>query len=227
MLLPLLLSTMLNVAPPTDSTAIRFHQAGFGPIIGAQISPVDHQPLRLAAGPVLGCFWLQPLNRHWALQVEFQGRITPGYRLTATFTDTLVRPAGIGTSRGEINVRSAAYLELPVLLRWHGGKKSRHAWLAGVRPSVNFLNRRQTENIWSAASYNVVASPEPGEVQVRQGFHRFDLGLILGWSYALSDRLSLDVRYNQGLFDLTADNFFKSDEYTLNSGLQCTLRAKL
>jgi len=227
MFLSILLSAALNAAPLTDSAVIRFHQSGFGPIIGAQVSPVGHQPLRLAAGPVLGCFWLQTLNRHWALQIEFQGRITPGYRLFTTFADTLVRPVGIGISRGEINVRSVGYLELPVLLHWHGSKKSRHAWLAGIRPSMNILNRFQTENIWSASSYNVVASVETGEAYVRQGFHRYDLGLVLGWSFAISDRLSVDVRYNQGFLDLTADNFFKSDDLTLNSGLQCTLRAKL
>jgi hypothetical protein len=227
MFLSILLSAALNTAPLTDSAVIRFHQSGFGPIIGAQVSPVGHQPLRLAAGPVLGCFWLQPLNRHWALQIEFQGRITPGYRLFTTFADTLVRPVGIGISRGEINVRSVAYLELPLLLRRQGGKNSRYAWLAGVRPSINFLNRHQTDNLWSISGYNIVASTEPTEANVRQGFYRYDLGLVLGWSFALSDRLSVDVRYNQGFLDLTADNFFKSDELTLNSGLQCTLRAKL
>jgi hypothetical protein len=227
MLLSLLFSTFLATSPlPPDSVALDFHRSGFGPILGVQLNIVDHNPFRLAPGPVLGCYWQQTLGKRSALQVELQGRVVSGYRLGVVYADTLVQPSGIGTSQGEINVRSAFFMEMPVLFRHHSGPKSRHAWLAGIRPSLNRLHGYQTNSRWSLESNGAPAPEWPQGLKVRQGFYQYELGLVLGWSYALSRRLSLDVRYNQGLVDLTADNFFKSDELTLNSGLQCTLRAK-
>ena len=225
MFLSIFLSTFLSAAPP-DSVAIDFHRSGFGPIVGIQSNIVDHNPFRMAPGPVLGCYWQQTLGKRSALQVELQGRVVSGYRLGVVYADTLVQPSGIGVGRGEINVRSAFFLEMPVLFRLHGGSKSRHAWLAGIRPSLNRLHGSQTRNGWSLEGSGVPPPEWPTALTARQGFYRYDIGLVFGWSYALSRRLSLDLRYNQGLADLTADNFFKSDEYTLNSGLQCTLRAK-
>lgn len=227
MLLSICLATFLAAAPlPPDSVVLDFHRSGFGSIVGVQSNIVHHNPFRMAPGPVLGCYWQQKLGKRSALQVELHGRVVSGYRLGVVYADTLVQPSGIGVGRGEINVRSAFFMEMPVLFRRHSGPKSRHAWLAGIRPSLNRLHGYQADNRWSLEGRGVPPPEWPRDIRVRQGFYRYDLGLVIGWSYALSRRLSLDLRYNQGLVDLTADNFFKSEEFTLNSGLQCTLRTK-
>ena len=44
-------------------------------------------------------------------------------------------------------------------------------------------------------------------------------GLVLGYGYRLHQRWAVDVRYNQGLFDLTYDDFFKNTRTLLNSDL--------
>jgi hypothetical protein len=143
--------------------------------------------------------------------------------LYAGFADTVVQPVGISISQASFDVRSLVFWELPVLLQWRPHRDARHAWLAGVRPSLNHRSGGQSSR--SSSSINGVATDLSG-LNIRQGMRGFDMGLLVGWRYALTERLSLDVRYNQGLLDLTADNFFKNKTNTLNSDLQLTLRAR-
>jgi hypothetical protein len=198
---------------------------GGGVLLGTSVSIVDHQDFRAAVGPVAGFYYFEDLTDQWTFQVEFHWKIVPGYRLYAGFADTLVLPNGIGISQASFDVRSLVFWELPVLLQWRPHREARHAWLAGVRPSVNRLTGGQGSPSWSTASTGPAATDLSG-LNIRQGMRGYDVGLLVGWRYALSERLSLDVRYNQGLLDLTADNFFKNKTNTLNSDLQLTLRAR-
>lgn len=196
---------------------------GGGVLLGTSVSIVDHQDFRAAVGPVAGFYYFEDLTDQWTFQVEFHWKIVPGYRLQAGFADTLVLPNGISISQASFDVRSLVFWELPVLLQWRPHRDARHAWLAGVRPSLNHRSGGQSSR--SSSSINGVATDLSG-LNIRQGMRGYDMGLLVGWRYALTERLSLDVRYNQGLLDLTADNFFKNKTNTLNSDLQLTLRAR-
>ena len=55
---------------------------------------------------------------------------------------------------------------------------------------------------------------------------RWDAGLILGVDYQLGPALSMDLRYVQGLYDLTYDAYFIEDGNYLNSSLQLSVKWK-
>lgn len=227
MLLTAFLSAFfLQATPlPLDSLPVSSRRRSGGALLGASIAVVDHSDVRLSRGPVAGFYYSEPLGNRWAFQIEFHWKQTNGYNLSAVFADTASNPTGIGTSIAAFNVRTLVYWEIPIMLCWRPQPDARHAFAAGVRPSRNVLTGGQRYAQWSRnASDGAVADLE--QLNVRQGLRRSDLGILVGWNYALTDRLSLDARYTQGLYDLTADNFFKSKSNTLNSDLQVTLRAR-
>ncbi|MBK9336715.1 MAG: hypothetical protein IPM98_08995 [Lewinellaceae bacterium] len=214
---------LCGIAAQAQAPDVRRPANGGGVLLGTSVSIVDHQDFRATVGPVAGFYYFEDLSDRWTFQVEFHWKIVSGYRLHAGFADTLVLPSGISTSQALFDVRSLVFWELPVLLQWRPHREARHAWLAGVRPSLN--QRSGGQSSWSSASTGGVDT-DLSRLNIRQGWRGYDVGLLLGWQYALSERMSLDVRYNQGLFDLTADNFFKNKTNTLNSDLQLTLRAR-
>ena len=59
---------------------------------------------------------------------------------------------------------------------------------------------------------------------VRQGVRNFDLALTWGAELQLGRKISLDVRANQGLLDLTHDDFFHNTETDATKDVQVSLR---
>jgi len=230
MLLTALFSALLLQAAPlppdsTTTTPPRRLSNGGGALLGTSIALVDHSPFRLSPGPVAGFYYFEHLSSRWSFQVEFHWKQANGYNLSAVFADTVLNPSGIGISRATFGVRTLVYWEVPIMLQWRPELGSRHAFAIGVRPSMNVLSRGQTGSS-SQSSSGFVVTTDMSYLSARDGLRRSDVGFLVGWTYALTDRLGLDVRYTQGLQDLTADNFFKNKSNTLNSDLQATLRAR-
>jgi hypothetical protein len=223
MMLTFVFCHLINTAAPVPVDTVP--RSNFSPVIGLQVHVADHQPLKLALGAVLGCAYTHAIGDNWALQVGMQGRVLPGYELYTRLADTLALPDAYSQVSAEFNVRSVVYVDLPVTLHRRFGSGGRQTWLFGVKPSMNALTRNQADNRWSTTSIGKTNNnPAFKALNIRDGFHRYDIGLLAGWSCRLRHGLVLDLRYQQGLVDLTADNFFKSDELTLDSGLQLTLR---
>ncbi len=209
---------------PADSVAPVHRAAGIGVLAGAHLSIMDQQDFRTAPGPVLGLYFYRDLSTSTTIQIELHGKIVPKQNLKAEFIDTLVTPGGIGTSRVELLARTIRYLEIPVLVRLRRDRSAHWTFFTGIRPSWNHI-KDVTGSSYSTTSHSGVTANDYKDLNIRQGIHRFGLGLTAGCAYALSRHLRLDLRYTQGLFDLTADNFFKNNSNTLNSDLQLTLRA--
>ena len=218
---------LLQAAPlPSDSLLVPppRRSGGGGALLGTSVAVVDHSAFRLSPGPVAGFYYFEHLSSRWTFQIEFHWKQANGYNLSAVFADTVSNPTGIGISRAVFDVRTLVYWEVPIMLQWQPGLGSRHAFAVGLRPSLNVLRGDGASS--GQYSFGFAEPADMSTLSVRQGLRRSDVGLLAGWSYALTDRLGLDVRYTQGLQDLTADNFFKSKSNTLNSDLQVTLRAR-
>ncbi|HAD13536.1 MAG TPA: hypothetical protein DCF33_14005, partial [Saprospirales bacterium] len=71
------------------------------------------------------------------------------------------------------------------------------------------------------AAYNIDATRE---YPSQSGIRYFDMGLVLGWEYRFHKHWALDLRYNQGLLDLTFDQFYRDQSTHLNSDVQLSLR---
>jgi hypothetical protein len=183
-----------------------------GWLFGAGVNTVDYRPLRLRVAPHFGYFMRRRITPRTSLQSELALKFVPGYNWRAEFYDVV--PGG--SSQVILETDRLLYIELPLLLQrsWSPG----HAWLLGLKPAL-------TLPISPFGSFSSVNSGAPNrDYSMHEGFRYIDLGLVLGWEYRFGRRWALDIRYNQGLFDLTADNFYHQREMHLNSDLQVSLR---
>ena len=183
-----------------------------GWLFGAGVNTVDYRPLRLRVAPHFGYFMRRRITPRTSLQGELALKFVPGYNWRAEFYDVV--PGG--SSQVILETDRLLYIELPLLLQrsWSPG----HAWLFGLKPAL-------TLPISPFGTFSSVNSGAPNrDYSMHEGFRYIDLGLVLGWEYRFGRRWALDIRYNQGLLDLTADNFYHQREMHLNSDLQVSLR---
>ena len=175
-------------------------------------------------GPSVGYYRFRDINNRLTFQIEFQAKLVSGYHISASFEDNVVNPAGLSVSNAAFNLRSLLFFEMPVLFKLRQNRTARHQYFTGLRPSLNAVTSYHGGNSGTSVTNGAFPS-DFSQLSLRDAVRPFDLGIIAGWSYAFTRRLSLDVRYTQGIFDLTADNFFKSNANTFNADLQVSLRA--
>ncbi len=181
-------------------------------ILGANLNTVDYQPLRVSALPHLGYLLRYRLQPRTALQAEFIIKFVSGYDWRAEFYDVV--PGG--SAQVILENKHLLYFELPLLL--HRSFGTGQSWLFGLKPGLALP-------IAPYGSFSTTNSGAPKRFySPHEGIRYLDLGLVLGWEYRFGRRWALDIRYNQGLFDLTVDNFYHSPETHLNSDLQVSLR---
>ncbi len=181
-------------------------------IFGVNANAVDHDPLRISVLPHIGYLWRYRLTPRTAAQGEIILKYVTGYDWRAEFYDAV--PGGSAQLILENN--NLLFIELPLTIQRQ--VSAGHTWMAGLKPALVFPMFPSGSN----SSSNFGAPRR--NYTMRDGVRYFDLGLVLGWEYRFGRRWALDVRYNQGIFDLTIDNFFRSTETHLNSDLQVSLR---
>lgn len=207
--MPLRPDSIIRPVPFAPAEATRWER---GWLFGAGLNSVDYRPLRLKAAPHFGYFLRRRITPRTALQGELAFKFVAGYDWRAEFYDVV--PGG--SNQVILETERLLYVELPLLLQrsWAPG----HSWLLGLKPAL-------TLPIAPYGSFSIVNSGAPRrDYSMHEGFRYLDLGLVLGWEYRPGRRWAFDIRYNQGLFDLTKDNFYDQRETHLNSDIQVSLR---
>lgn len=197
-------------------------KTGYGIMFGTHLAVVNPESTTFAFGGSAGFFRFQDLSPQTRLIVEAQAKFVAGYNESTFFEDHEVQPDGYGKSTAKFELQSMLYVELPVLLQFRSSNTAKHGFLVGVRPSANLLVVSD-QGPFMTSSVNNVYAQDYSQLSLREAVRIFDFGVSLGWTYALSERLGMSLRYTQGLFDLTADNFFKKEANTFNSDLQLGL----
>lgn len=187
-----------------------------GWLFGLGIHTVAYDPLYLRGLPYFGHLFRYRLDPRTSVQVEVSAKLVSGYGLRAEFVDIL--PGN--TSSVVLETDRFLFLEAPLIL--HRQYAPDKAWLLGLKTAVVFpiQTSGSFSGSFSGGNYN---APRRWYT-VRDGVRTLDLGLVLGWEWRYHPRWAVDVRYNQGLFDLTVDGFYRSRAYHLNSDLQISLR---
>lgn len=223
MILNILLSTLLMGQPsiPQDSLG----QPEWGLCLGTQLSILQSSPWKLSPGAHLGFYYTRPLGSAIGIHLALHHKTIPDFGQRVRFSRYLLNPdVGLSSISWEAHARTLRFLEAPILLEW---LQRGQCWSVGIRPSINFIVETESFPIYSLRGHNLEDFGQFDPVSAREGMRRWDLGLVVGWSKPLWHRLSLDVRYTQGLFDLTHDNFFKHTTNHTNSDLQVALRVRL
>ncbi len=173
--------------------------------------------------PTFGLSARYQLSPRWSLQADLLYRSVQ-YNLQASFSQDRVDVNGL-YSQWVYSTWSndLEFFEMPLLAKrtlLHG----RVGLLGGLRPALV-----RSANTYSGTGgtyigtnpYTSFASFQP---TAQDGVRRFDLALALGADLRLSRKFWLDVRFNQGLLDLTHDDFFQNTNTDLSMDAQVTLR---
>lgn len=213
---------------PTTPTLIKpnkVHKYQYHVLAGASLAAVDLNELQLRLAPHIGVGVSRVLAPGYRIQAELTGKIIKGYEFQSVLTDTLLLANGVGFRSLNFSGNTLQYLEMPILIK-RQSPAHRFNWFAGIRPSVNWSKgasvSAQTYGYFQNALADIDKVPENAEL--RRGLRRFDLGLVLGVECSISRNLSMNLRFNQGLFDLTHDNFFQARENTLNTDAQLSVQ---
>ncbi|MCB0695597.1 MAG: PorT family protein, partial [Saprospiraceae bacterium] len=174
-------------------------------------------PFRTATpGWHAGLYVQADLSPRWSIRTELAVK-TLDNELERESSDVLYDDFGASVKVDQsVYTNGLLFVELPVLAVRRMG---RHEWFGG--PRLTWVNVR--DDVSSVATKGS-AFTEVNYLEIRDGIRKTDLGLVLGYGYRLHQRWAVDVRYNQGLFDLTYDDFFNNTRTLLNSDLQFSLR---
>ena len=176
-----------------------------------------------------GLFARYRLSDKWALQLEPQYKFRSdangqGLNLEKNETDTLFFPTEVRLDQRGSKITRLHFIEVPLtaLYRVHP-----RVQLLGGGQLVYVRNEAQSASVQSAAQVtNDVAGLSYAEAaeQPSPAILRWDVGLIFGVDYQITPSLSADLRYVQGLYDLTSDAFFLQEDDYLNSSLQLSIK---
>lgn len=166
-----------------------------------------------------GIFTNYRINPNQRLQVEAHVKHGSDYNLNTTFTNLASTPVGFQINQIELNTSELLFLEFPVLWKFRIGKERKGYVSTGARAGAVFLS-----GLGQNSSYNMTGQSFTEVTDNREGIRKFDLGVLVGYEWLFSPRMSLNCRYVQGVFDLTHDNWFKNESTLLNSDFQLSLR---
>ena len=183
-----------------------------GWIFGGNLNAVDYRPLRFSALPHLGYFWRYRLQPRTTVQGELVLKFVSGYDWRAEFFDMV--PGG--SAQVILENKRLLYIEVPLVVQ--RAYAPGQSWQIGLKPALTLPIAPYGSN----SGTNFGASRR--NYSAHEGIRYLDMGLVLGWEYRFNRRWALDIRYNQGLFDLTVDNFYRQRETHLNSDIQVSLR---
>jgi hypothetical protein len=212
-------SVPAHQAPPLATMPIRRvlgkKTARFGVVLGVNNSVTDYQDFTRSHYPFVGLFAARRLSGRWEAQLEGHLKTVDKYDLSQSFTEYEVqRNKTLSATTRTVFYHRYDALEFPMVFKYT--LSNRLGLIGGVRPSFIAGNRRNHSFVFFREKDN---SGLPF-----RGFWNFDMGLVAGMEYYVSPRCLLDLRWNQGLRDLTPDNLYQSDAIHLNSDLQFSVR---
>ncbi|MCI4647100.1 outer membrane beta-barrel protein [Phaeodactylibacter sp.] len=205
------------------------HRWSFGLKAGA-----DYQSLQTNA--LLGGFAQVRLHRKWVLEAGLQYKRRSenngsGLGISPPLGDTIYLPAFASISPYHRSITRVHFLEAPVTLQYQIGKRLRVmggmqvAYLRSTDQPVGIWNNESSRNDMEQASGDFLlagsANTPPGATA---RFEQWDLGLIAGLDYRIASHWSVDLRWQQGLRDLTPESYYQNNEVYNNTSLQFALK---
>lgn len=192
----------------------------------------DYQALQTNA--LVGGFAQFRLSPKWVLEAGLQykrrsnnnGR---GLDISSPQGDTIYFPAFASVSPFHRPITRIHFFEAPLTMQYQMAKRLRvavgmqMAYLRSTdRPTTNmaFDNEVRMENDFANIATNRAATSDTEGAR----FERWDFGLIAGLDYRIANHWSVELRWQQGLRDLTPNIYYQNDEFYSNSSLQLALK---
>lgn len=150
----------------------------------------DVEDVDMKSGLYLGAFLTVPLNDNLTFQPELL------YSRQGWKEEVIM----FGNAKEDVKIKTS-YLNIPLLLKMGLGSSEKAHFYAG--PQMGFLLKAESEY-------------DDNDNDIKDVFDNVDFSLNIGFSFVVSDNMSLDVRYNRGISKIMDEGNIKA----YNSGFQ-------
>ena len=209
------LDTKINPIKKPKNKRIRM-----GAIVGVNSTITDYSSLATSTQLFFGLFTSKRISEKLELQLEAHFKYVNNYNVEQRFENLIYNSTGLhGRELVHRRYRQFYSLDIPIILKYSAS--NRLGYLGGMR--FSYLGLDQAGRFFSSSENANVSVPLKSIVP-RQGFWKYDAGLVLGAEYYLLPRVIVDLRYNQGFLDITPDNLYNEKKVHLNSDLQFSIR---
>ncbi|MEM1217433.1 MAG: hypothetical protein AAGH79_00900 [Bacteroidota bacterium] len=167
----------------------------------------------------LGLEWQAP---KWGLGISAQIQTRTRVDWESQFARNEATPLGYNSVVSQVTTKELAFIQINNYLFWR--IKPRHRLQSGISLArIRVL--KETPNIHTSTVTALDEQMSTFLVKSNQpGIRDWDLGATLGYQFQCSEHWQIQLLYQQGLFDLTADNWFGDVQNDLRSNLQIQLR---
>jgi len=175
---------------------------------------------------VFGLHFAYHFSEKWMVEVGVQYKersFVNNEKIIASFSDTVYWPYRIETYNHKDSIRHLHFGELPIIIGYE------------VKPGLNLFAGGQItltgNDAWMETHYRREEFGFGGSGggfssggYLSPGIVRWSTGMIVGGHYRFSRNFGADLRYVQGLTDLTYDEYYGNTKNYLNSSVQLTLK---
>ena len=131
-------------------------------------------------------------------------------------------PLGYNSIVTEVTTKEIAFIQLNNYLFWRVNPRHR---LQGGMALAHIRILKETPNIHTSLVTSLDEQMNALLIKSNQpGIRAWDLGATIGYQFQCTKHWQIQLLYQQGLFDLTADNWFGNVQNDLRSNLQIQLR---
>lgn len=174
-----------------------------------------------------GIYASYQFNFKYALQVEAYYKEWTNQTLQAQHTSVSYYQNGSGIVRDSLvnssTTNKISFLEFPITTEFYFNEKAKI--LLGFKYAF-MLNATGLDDSYREIGGNRSFVENTGNYNY-QGFKKFSTGLVIGYEKVHTRGLTFGLRYNQGLGNLTIENWFKENQNLINTDFQVYFKYNL
>lgn len=191
---------------------------GFGLMAGLNVGFPEAQKKSIL--PTGGIYAFYPISKRWTIQLEANYKEVNNYNQKYTLRDSIYNISGtLNVNWRSFEFSSLSMAEVSLIAKY--SKSKRLSYFLGGRISRIWLDVGRESGLVTNPLVPLTRIPEIDP------FWKTSYASIIGVEIKVTPRLSVDVRYNQGLIDITPDNLYEKRENHLNSDVQFLIRYRL
>ena len=182
---------------------------------------LPHPQSSNSMNPLMG-FGLECQTAKWGVGISAQGQYLTGLDWQSSFSQAEATPLGYNFASTEVITKKLAFAQLNTYLFWQ--LKPRHRLQTGIAVArLHILEESPSLETNQVTFFD--ESLDALSIDSNQpGIRNWDFGATLAYQFQLSPHWQAQLLYQQGLFDLTADNWFGNTRNDVRSNLQIQLR---
>lgn len=167
--------------------------------------------------PLFGIGFAHYFNAKWALNSGIQYGSMVNFNATKKEFSSTKYDFGYNLIDTVINTRSLYYAVLPLQLQYYFNNKNS----VGIGGTISYLvNTKSDVAVYSKNSFGISGISTNKQFGFMSGFRQWDASVSLAYRRRITEKLTVGVLTNYGLFDIKSDAFFLKQKFERNIGLK-------